>query len=97
MAKQMRKIELMHWLYGKKDTHTCGECSNFVSGRYNDRILRKCEVYGLTHSEASDWAKRWCACGHFDKEPTGRPVITMKRYYATKEPAEQLAGQMMIE
>ena len=76
--RDVRKIDLMHQLFGKCDGHRCGECSNFVSGRYHDTILRKCEVYGLTHSEATDWAKRWEACGMFNKEHKELTIIEQK-------------------
>lgn len=77
--RDVRKIELMHQLFGKCDGRRCGECSNFASGRYHDTILRKCEVYGLTHSEATDWAKRWEACGMFNREHSGPTVIEQKK------------------
>lgn len=92
-----KKIELMHELFGKSDGNRCGECSNFVCGRYHDRILRKCEVYGLTHSEASDWAKRWEACGLFNKEYTGIPVIKInKQNNNNKNDTEVIDGQIMM-
>ena len=83
----IRKLELMHKIYGVNKWETCGKCCNFVRWRHHDRILRKCIVYGLTHSEASDWAKSWVACGHFDKEfneDTQIPVINLVRM-ANKE------------
>lgn len=46
-----------------------------AKGRYHDRILTKCKVYGLTHSEASDWAGRWMACGMFNRVWGKQPVI----------------------
>ena len=61
----VRKIEAMYLFYGKREGHVCRECCNYVRGRYHDRALRKCEAYGLTHSEASDWTGKWTACGHF--------------------------------
>ena len=42
----MRKIALMHRLFGVCEGHACRECRNLVKGRYRDRILTKCEVYG---------------------------------------------------
>ena len=93
----MRKLELMHNQFGRCDGHTCGECSNFVSGRYHDKMLRKCGVYGLTHSEASDWAKRWAACGMFCKEYTGRPVIELVRPTTLKAKGEPLENQISLE
>ena len=71
----LRKIALMHRLFGVCEGHACRECSNLVNGRYHDRILTKCKVYGLTHSEASDWAGRWQACGMFNREWDKQPVI----------------------
>ena len=59
----VRKIDLMHRFFGKDEAHTCGECNNLCSYRYRGKTYRKCEIYGVTNSEASDWAKRWTACG----------------------------------
>lgn len=71
-----RKNDAMRQEYGTDYNHKCGECSNFVSGRYHDRILQKCEGYGLKHAEASDWAQKWTACGMFNKSFEGkRPLI----------------------
>lgn len=73
----IKKIGRMHALFGLDELHKCGECSNLVCGRYRSKILRKCRVYGLTHFQASDWAKRWTACGMFNQEYTGRKVIEL--------------------
>jgi hypothetical protein len=79
-----RKIELMHRCFGSVYGHTCGECSHLCEGRYHDRILRKCEIYGLTHSEASDWAKGWCACGLLNQPYSGRPIMEQVRHNSMK-------------
>lgn len=78
--------------------HTCGECSNLVSGKYHDKTLRKCSVYGLTHSEASDWAKRWTACSMLNQEYHGEPVINfVRRTYQEQVSAETpLDGQITM-
>ena len=87
-----RKLELMHALFGVGEG-SCGECSHFVSGRYRSRTLRKCKVYGLTHSEASDWAKKWQACGLKDKYTNQRNIIRLVRRDKTDIP-EELDGQI---
>lgn len=92
----LRKIDRMHSLFGRCEGRTCGECSNFVSGRCHDRILRKCSVYGQTHSEASDWAKSYTACGMFNRQYAGTPVIRMSQHSRTKTPEEQIDGQMEL-
>lgn len=71
----IRKIAMMHRIFGVSDGHTCLECCNFVKGKYHDRTLCKCRVYGMTHSEASDWAGRWQACGAFNREISRGPVM----------------------
>jgi hypothetical protein len=65
MIKTLRKLALMHKLYGIKPERTCGECCNYSSGRYRSKILRKCVRYGFTHSWATDWTKSGMACGMF--------------------------------
>ena len=96
MQIRKRKIELMHELYGMSPMHRCGDCGNYSSGKYHDRILRKCARYGLTHSEASDWAKSWMACGMFDVPlpDSERPVIEYKT--APKRNSEPLDGQASL-
>lgn len=90
-----RKIDAMHKLFGVCEGKTCKECSNFLAGECGNHRVKKCAVYGLTHSEATDWAGKWPACGLFGKEYTGRPVVralaSMPRGNA---PAEQIEGQM---
>lgn len=96
----LRKIELMHRQFGKCDGHACRECSNLVKGRYHDRILTKCKVYGMTHSEASDWAGRWQACGLFNKPWEDKPIMRLVRPTKTeKEEAQRipLDGQIRME
>lgn len=96
----LRKQQLMYKQFGMCDGHVCGECSNLVEGRYHDKILRKCKVYGMTHSEASDWAKRWLACGMFNKTYTGGPIMALVRPVRKQTEAtieEPLEGQLTLE
>lgn len=96
----LRKQHLMYKRFGICEGHVCGECSNLVAVRANDRPLHKCRVYGNTSSEASDWAKRWLACGMFNKTYTGGPIIELVRPSRTvKEEAQRipLEGQMSME
>ena len=58
-------------------------------------ILRKCTVYGATHSEASDWRKKYVACGMYCKEWSGTEIIRTMRHSGMPKPPEQpLDGQM---
>lgn len=52
----------------------------------------------MTHSEASDWAQRWEACGMFnrtwDKQPVMREVVPDRKQ---KEAETPLDGQISLE
>lgn len=96
----LKKIDLMHKFFGICEGHTCGECSNLVEKPYNGRVYRKCRLYGETTSEASDWAKRYLACGKFNTPYHGRHIIELVTTARTnREEAQriELEGQMKLE
>lgn len=66
----LRKLDLMHCFFGVSDGHTCRECSNFTRGKFH-----KCMIYGVTSSEATDWAGRWQACGAFNQTVKRKPIM----------------------
>ena len=66
---------------------------------YHDKVLCKCKVYGLTHSEATDWAGRWMACGAFNRAISRKPLVRevvpeRKRKEADNTPID---GQISLE
>lgn len=63
----MKKIELMHMIFGTDDGKICADCSNFCRVRYNRRNIGKCTVYGVSSSAATDWSGRYTACGAFNR------------------------------
>lgn len=92
----MRKIELMHSMFGKTEG-LCRECFHYQRFRYRDKTYRKCDVYGLTHSESSDWKASYPACGLFNTEYDGREVIRYVTPEKKKEiEDEPLPGQMEL-
>ena len=96
----LRKIDLMHRQFGKCEGHTCRECSNLVKGQYRTKNLIKCKVYGLSHSEASDWTQRWQACGMFNKPWEGKPIMHLVSPSRQKKEEMQNApieGQLTME
>lgn len=91
------KIDWMHWRFGVTHGHKCVECDHFSYGRYHDTILKKCEVYGRTHSEATDWKNSCLACGLFNKPYDGIEQIEfVKRQAWDKQDVEQIDGQMTL-
>lgn len=66
-TKSSRYLRDMYTMYGVVEDHTCGECKHCralkMAGTYY-----KCELTRLTHGAATDWRKRWLACGKFESE-----------------------------
>ena len=89
----LRKIELMYREFGKTDGATCGTCSNFISGRYHTKYLSKCTVYGCTHSEASDWRKKYPACGCYNKEWKGNDIMGLVKHAPRPKERVEIDGQ----
>lgn len=91
-----RKIEAMHSMYGTSKGK-CGECSHFVKFQYRTKTLQKCEIYGMTNSEATDWAQKWDACGLKNQPYAGKQIIDELKRSPKEKVEEQLPGQMSIE
>ena len=93
-----RKIQAMHKLFGTCGVFRCKDCPHLIGGKYHDRQLYKCELYGLTHSAATDWRLSYQACGMYDMEvdmDRWVPVFDQIKHDHNKvEPP--LEGQMMI-
>ena len=88
----IRKIDLMHLKFGVCEGHKCGECSNLVK-RFYDKTYYKCRCYGLSMSEATDWAKRNVACGLFNKEYDGAKGIWFVKHSQRPKEIEECEGQ----
>lgn len=89
----IRKIDLMHREFGFSPGNKCKTCDNLIVQQANRRYY-KCEVYGATDSEASDWRLSYDACGKYNKEYDGRPIIEMVRSWPV--PEEPLPGQQSL-
>lgn len=90
----IRKIDLMHREFGFSPGNKCRTCDNFSRERYHDYKHSKCAIYGDTRSEASDWSGRYDACGMYNKEYDGRPIIELVRSWPV--PEEPLPGQQSL-
>lgn len=56
----------MHALYGHgPEDQTCGHCQHLSEYQPGNAKFFKCNLYGPTRSSASDWRKKWEACGAF--------------------------------
>ena len=89
-----RKIELMHQRYGKQPGMRCGDCCHLYQSRYKGKEYTKCDVYGLSHSEATDWAKRYAACGLCNKATREQDVVLLVKPDRKKD--EMADGQLSL-
>ena len=92
----LRKLELMHEIFGECSGHRCGECSN-LERFMSSRSIFKCRAYGITWSEASDWRKKWTACGLFDTPYDGPPAMHLRWMLIQKKHQTQIDGQVEME
>ena len=91
----LRKIDLMHHLFGELPDRKCKDCNHLISHQQS-RKWYKCEIYGDTSSEASDWRLKYTACGMIDNpDYSGNPVMNLWRIY-NKKPDEQIEGQVSL-
>lgn len=68
-----RKIEAMHKYYGVSDIPaTCRECGHLIKVSAGKRNYYKCEMYGDSACEATDWRLGYTACKWFGRD---RPVF----------------------
>ena len=92
--KSAEKIAYMHGLFGIAEGR-CKECSNFQRWEAGNKIVRKCRLYGTSHSETTDWNASFQACGMFNVPPdgVGNLYLRNRRYHPPAEDGP-LPGQM---
>lgn len=66
--KLPKRIQDMHTMYGKKADHICGSCKHFRILKGYAGIYFKCDLTNMTHGSATDWRKKWPACGKLEVE-----------------------------
>ena len=97
MACKMSKdrIKLMHKLFGIDEKHICKTCKNLITAKMN-RSYNKCICYGKSCSEATDWRQKWIACGLYNKDYDGVPVIEIKKHMPRPKKDTQIEGQTSL-
>ena len=93
-----RKIHAMHRLYGTCGVMRCKDCNHLICGKYHDRRYYKCELYGISHSEATDWRVSYQACGMYNTEtPFGFVPVLKQIAHVPDNRNVVLDGQMRLE
>lgn len=90
-----RKIATMHKQYGMVNEKTCGQCPWLYRSCGYGSAYYKCAAYGKSNSEATDWRKKWTACGLIDGDINGiTPMLEILKQERRKEPEQPLKGQI---
>lgn len=100
----LRKIDAMHHLFGEIEGKRCADCEHLCKKTYN-KTYYKCECYGESNSEATDWAKSWTACGLIEGDhwqmysikARDGTVVNMLKHESIKKPLEECEGQIRME
>lgn len=88
------KITAMHREYGKNTSHRCADCPNLCIYATSSYTRHKCKAYGDSCSSATDWTKRWTACGLYGKPLPADHVPLMNRLPRAKQQEKPLDGQL---
>ena len=93
-----RRIAAMHKRFGTNYALCCKNCNHLICGEYHDRRYYKCEIYGLSHSESSDWRRSWMACGMYNvPQDMDKWVPLMKQINQSPNIEMPIEGQIRIE
>ena len=90
----LRKIQLMHQMFGISEQNKCKDCCHFITERYRGKNYHKCKIYGQTNSEASDFRCSYTACGLYNRPYDGDVEIISIR--PKKDAEEPIEGQMRL-
>lgn len=67
---------------------------------YHGRLYYKCELYGLSHGESTDWRLSYVACGQFNADvdlDLRNPVIGILKHTPRQDMDPPLDGQFRME
>ena len=85
----MKKNELMYSIFGR-GKGTCADCSHLRKYTAN-RTYYKCDVYGLSNSEATDWRLKYPACGIINKFTSYEDVYKLAKEEKQEIPEGQIS------
>ena len=103
----LRKSEAMYFLFGREEGKKCKDCPHIVRHGWGNRNYIKCEMYGNSNSEATDWALSWTACGLINGDhwrmyqiaARDGCVVNMLKHEpkGRKKEREEIEGQIRME
>lgn len=92
------RLQAMHRRFGTCGVLRCRDCCHLIGGEWHGKRYYKCKIYGLSHSEASDWRLSWMACGMYNvPQDMDSWVPVMKRIQHGPSAEPPLDGQVGLE
>ena len=92
-----RKIHAMHKRFGTCGVFRCKDCDHLLKNRPTNRVCYKCELYGDTSSEATDWRLAYQACGMYNMPvDLDKWETVLEQIKHSPKPEPPLEGQMRI-
>ena len=94
--KPSDKIARMYSLFGVASGEKCKDCMHFYRNQTRaGNLYRKCEVYGNSNCESTDWNASFEACGLFNIETEQRDLI--HTFKPQRKMREELVGQISLD
>lgn len=63
------RLQNLHTRHGSKSGETCGGCRFLLAVTRGNTTVFKCAKHRDTRSTATDWRKKWPACGLWEEVP----------------------------
>lgn len=89
------KADEMYRRFGKLEGKRCKDCIHLCSYSQS-RTWYKCELYGISRSEATDWGKNYTSCGFFNVDARGMNPVYKQIRERTKDDNKPLPDQMTM-
>lgn len=95
-----RKILTMYLHFGKLvNGKTCKDCCHLKKFGWRGKNYYKCQIYGTSNSEATDWRLYYPACGAFNVVALEKRDLYKDQWHRPKEKKDEepLPGQIKFE
>lgn len=62
------RLALMYRTFNRDERHKCGDCAHLLVHAHGEKRYFKCQYYKMSCGAATDWRKKWVACGKWEKK-----------------------------
>lgn len=94
----LKKIEAMYKYYGKRVNEKCNGCCHLAQYPSGAKLVNKCEAYGVSRGNATDWNSSYNACGIYnDRYHDGLNEPLFYRLKIIKDKNEIIEGQLSLK